>query len=75
MTDIVLKRGMDRVEVDTLQVNTEILRRTFRVSSVSQAIDPCQMYLCYCRLIQLRFGSGLNWTVEPFSQMPMEILG
>lgn len=32
MCDVVLKRGMERVEVESAQVTTEILRRTFRVS-------------------------------------------
>ncbi len=31
MSDVVLKRGIERVEVDSSQVTTEVLRRTFRV--------------------------------------------
>ena len=31
MCDVVLKRGMERVEVESSLVTTEILRRTFRV--------------------------------------------
>lgn len=31
MSDVVLKRGIERVEVDWSQVTTEILQRAFRV--------------------------------------------
>ena len=36
MSDVVLKRGMERVEVKAALVTTEILRRTFRVSGSSK---------------------------------------
>ena len=34
MPDVLLKRGIERVEVDCSRVTTEVLRRTFRVRMV-----------------------------------------
>ena len=31
MCDVILKRGMERVEVESGQITAEVLRRTFRV--------------------------------------------
>ena len=39
MSDVVLKRGTERVVVDSSQVTSEILKRTFRVRKESFYID------------------------------------
>ena len=44
-TDVILKRGMDQVEVESSRVTAEILRRTFRVSDQPLYVVPGPSYI------------------------------
>ena len=66
MSDVVLKRGMERVEVDSSQVTAEILRRTFRVRIEGLKKN----FLCVCVinpwLINVCVVSGVSCPARAF---------
>ena len=59
--NVVLRRGMERVEVDSCRVTTETLRRTFRVRQHMQLLKVVHVALVSA-FLRMR-GGGLEFYV------------